>query len=123
MNHRWKRGIAIEFVLIAMLLVAGLAVTIITSASFTVKTARSQSVYIEKKQFLDDAAGAFIVQICQSGESDGFTSLYEENSYGFEFDVQSTVLTVKQKGKVVLFVELKKIGSEYKLVTYQYGLI
>lgn len=122
MNHRRKRGVAIEFVLIAMVLVAGLVVAILTSATLTVRTARSQNTYIEKKQFLDDVAKAFIAQIRTSGEPDDFPSQYEGNSYNFEFDVKSTSLTVKQNSRIVLLVELQEIDSEYKLVTYKYGM-
>lgn len=122
MNHLHKRGFAIEFVLIAMVLAAGLVVVILTSATLTLRTARFQNTYIEKKQFLDEVAGAFIMQIRQNGEIDDFTLQYEENPYDFEFDVKNMSLTVKQNSRIVLLVELQEIDAEYKLVTYQYGM-
>ena len=121
---RFKRGIAIEYVLLAMALVSAIIVVILTTASLSTQTASSHKKYIEKKTFLDGAAGQYIRQVQESGSADGLQEQFSENDFNFQFAVDTQSLVVSSpNGSVVLVVELEKAGDEYKLITYRYGVL
>ena len=121
---RWKRGIAIEYVLLAMALVASLAVVILTTASLGAQTSSSHKKYIEKKTFLDSAAEQYIRQVQTLGSAEGLQEQFSENDFHFAFTIDAlSLVATASNGSVALVVELECIENEYKLVTYRYGAL
>ncbi len=128
MNH--KRGMAIEYVMLTMLLVVVLITALLISASYSSQKAKMQRNYIERKAFLDESAQTFIEQA--SGlpfDADALQASLNtspDNKYGYVFVVEqgeaATIksLTAKKRdgATVVLYVELDSSGT---LVAYRYS--
>lgn len=123
MNH--KRGMAIEYVILMMLLVTGLVAALLISASYSSQKAKSQRDYIERKAFLDESAQTYIDFINSGDDATDFdTTTLNQNEYGFVFVVatnKKALTATKKNGTVALYVELEQNGTEYELVAYRYS--
>ncbi len=120
MNH--KRGMAIEYVILTMLLVAGLVAALLISASYSSQKAKMQRNYIERKAFLDESAQTFIEQVKNNSLSDDLQASLNtspDNKYGYVFKVEQYRLTATKSDNVtvVLYVEL----DSDTLVAYRYS--
>lgn len=122
MRRRMQRGVAIEYVMITMALVAGLVAALLTAASLTAQTARKERDYIEEKYFLDSAARTFI-EDAQGGKlsAGALQDELNENDYGYEFQVSGYELIATQNRSVAVYVRLA--DDDLRVIAYRYRYI
>lgn len=121
-SRKFKRGIAIEYGLFALLIAATMVVVLlITSVSMTQKV-RLRREYIERKNYLDACASLYIRGV--EGKSLNARALEEQfnqNEFKVEFHVGDYELSAVYGREVILYVFFEETDEgNLKLTTYRY---
>lgn len=124
MSKKHLRGIAIEYVMLTMALVAGLVSALLISASLTAQAARRVRNYAEQKEYLDDSARIWLDWLRNGGKTaDELEKEFNENERGYVFHVGSDDLFATYRREVVLYVEVSRPDGVPIPTAYRYGYI
>ena len=122
--NRKKRGLAIEYVILTMALVAALTVTILEAASLVAGKARTYRDYQTEKEFLDRAAETYIAQVTAGELKEGeLEARFNDNDMELAFQVDAFELTATYRRSVVLYVRMDTSGSTPTLSAYRYTYV
>ncbi len=112
---RRKRGFAVPYAIVMLLLITLMCTLILTSARMTVNSAVSYRNYLESKAELDEI-GSAVIDKYYSGEAlDGL----QYDGYTITDDGNGTV-TVSRGNTVMLYMKFTQDGDGYKLSAYIY---
>lgn len=126
MKREKKKGLAIEFVLVLMLVTAVFGALIVTVAAQGTGYSEAYGVYLERKLFLDEI-GALSERKYIGGESidlGGYSG--EGNAFGYTVsDDNAGTVTVEGNGNILLTVYYIQEGGAggWRLEKYVYGEI
>lgn len=124
MRNRMRRGVAIEYVMLTMALVAGLVSALLVAAAATSREARRVRNHTEQKAVLDESARVWLDWLENGGRTAAeLETEFNGNEFSYVFRVSSSDLIATYNREVVLYVEAERVDGEIVTTAYRYGYI